>query len=230
MRKTANDSLEGVWISSAPEDSENYDIEYSIRKKHGNWTVRARDWNDGEKLDIQNLRWNEKSLSFDIYMSSTGWFSRLQFRLKSTGTVEAKFIVTISSVLKRIDHRSANYRKVLSMADNPRTVRFKNASLEGVWGGKLPGLDRNFVRGYLIEGRGNSFAVEGIDLNDGERFVMSDIRYSNNELVFKSRMPSTKRTGLNRFRLLSGGRLESKFTYQVTEELKKSNEQQKQGN
>lgn len=76
---------------------------------------------------------------------------------------------------------------------------------------------------YVISGNDSDPKVSGKDTSDGEAFEISDVSWSNGELIFTSLMPSTNRKGINKFRLNENGTINSEFTFTVTviEELER---------
>jgi hypothetical protein len=56
-------------------------------------------------------------------------------------------------------------------------------------------------------------------LNDGERFKISKVSWDGKCLRFISLMPSTGRIGINELRVKKNGKLESRFTFTVIEEM-----------
>ena len=57
------------------------------------------------------------------------------------------------------------------------------------------------------------FCVTGVDLKDGEEFVIYDIGYDGESLHFVSLMPSTGRTGRNWMRIVDRDKVEYRFTF-----------------
>lgn len=93
--------------------------------------------------------------------------------------------------------------------------------LKGKWRHAAEWDSDDYLALYEISGTEDNPKVYAIDLSDNEEFVISDISYSNNILVFTSFMPSTKRRGLNKFYINSNGGIESEFTFTVIEQLEK---------
>ena len=215
----SNRLMEGIWISAHPEVSDNFSIEYIIQRKGRGGVVKARDWHDGEILDVSNVHWKRDNIIFDSFMNSTKRFTINNFQLISHNKIKAKFTFTVIQDLKRLDSRSPHYNKMLFLLDNAERVDFKQDSLEGVWGATLAGDKKKIVRGYLIKRSGIVYTVAGAFLDDGEKFKISNINYQENVLMFKSYMPSTKRTGNNEFLLKSNRIIETKFTFSFREEL-----------
>ncbi len=95
--------------------------------------------------------------------------------------------------------------------------------LKGTWVHSLPWDSDDYLAEYTISGSENSPNVEAIDINDGETFQISEIRWEDNKLIFKSFMPSTKREGINEFSFGENGVINSKFTFTVHENLQRKN-------
>ena len=87
----------------------------------------------------------------------------------------------------------------------------------GSWVHTLPWDSDDYLAEYKISLRSGKPVVSAVDLNDGERFKISNVSWDGTWLRFTSYMPSTKRFGLNEFRLKSNGRLESRFTCRIVE-------------
>lgn len=94
-------------------------------------------------------------------------------------------------------------------------------ALIGEWVHVDPVDSDDYRSRYIISGNAENPIVSGQDLSDEERFEITEVHWDGKELSFVSLMPSTNRSGINVFRPLEGGRLESKFTFTVREELKK---------
>jgi hypothetical protein len=77
----------------------------------------------------------------------------------------------------------------------------------------------DYLSEYEVTFDGKQFTVTGHDLNDGEEFEITYVSWDGASLRFRSLMPSTRREGLNEFRLLSDGSIESRFTFTVVEKL-----------
>ncbi len=91
--------------------------------------------------------------------------------------------------------------------------------LEGTWRSSEPYDSDDYLCEYTISGAPDSPHVEGVDLQDGEAFVVSDIAWDGATLSFTTLMPSTGRVGRCRFRVVAPDRVESKFSFTVVEEL-----------
>jgi hypothetical protein len=94
-------------------------------------------------------------------------------------------------------------------------------SFIGNWVSALPFDSDDYLVEYKISIKGGRFIVKATDLQDGEQMKISGIKYSSGILEFTSYMPSSKRRGVNKFRLIDENRMESEFTFTVIEELKR---------
>jgi hypothetical protein len=92
-------------------------------------------------------------------------------------------------------------------------------ALVGRWRHAAAWDSDDYLAEYQVTFDGNQFAVSGHDLNDGEKFQISDVSWDGATLRFRSLMPSTRREGLNEFRALSDGSVESRFTFTVVERM-----------
>ena len=92
-------------------------------------------------------------------------------------------------------------------------------ALLGTWAHTLPWDSDDYLAEYTVALKGNKLSVSGVDVNDGEKFKISGVTWDGRRLRFKSLMPSTGRIGLNEFRLKTNGKVESRFTFTVVEEL-----------
>ncbi|WP_444930964.1 hypothetical protein ACJJIF_04045 [Microbulbifer sp. SSSA002] len=95
----------------------------------------------------------------------------------------------------------------------------KFKELIGKWKHAAPWDSDDYLAVYEISGTEDRPLVSGYDINDNEEFVISDIQWVSDTLVFKSLMPSTERVGINKFWLSEAGRIKSEFTFTVVEEL-----------
>lgn len=93
----------GKWVSSAPYDSDDYLVEYTIFLEGEKIKVTAVDLQDGEEMSIFNISFAEGTVSFDSLMPSTGRRGRNVFRPKGDGTLVAEFTFTVVEELKRIE-------------------------------------------------------------------------------------------------------------------------------
>jgi hypothetical protein len=91
----------------------------------------------------------------------------------------------------------------------------------GTWVSALPFDSEDYLVEYSISLNGETFVVKAMDLQDGEKFRISEVHFDGTSLQFVSYMPSTKRKGVHRFRMKSKNRMEAQFTFTVVEELKR---------
>lgn len=92
----------------------------------------------------------------------------------------------------------------------------------GSWKHPAPWDSDDYLAEYTVSLRRGRPAVSAVDLNDGERFRISEVSWDGEWLRFKSKMPSTGRVGLNEFKLKSDGSVQSRFTFTVVEEMRRS--------
>ena len=101
--------------------------------------------------------------------------------------------------------------------DGTKSMKPFPEGLLGTWGhGALYDGD-DYVAHYTIKLRNGRPSVTAVDVTDGEKFKISNVSWDGKWLRFKSYMPSTKRSGVNEFRLAKGGALQSRFTFTVLE-------------
>ena len=92
--------------------------------------------------------------------------------------------------------------------------------LVGCWGHHLTDDTDDFPRAvYYVSGTADQPMVKAIDRFDNEEFVISEVVWADGVLSFRSLMPSTGRTGLNRF-MVEDGHVLSEFTFTVRETLR----------
>ena len=72
---------------------------------------------------------------------------------------------------------------------------------------------------YEIGGTSTNPEVTAWDTVDNESFEVSQINWNGQVLSFETLMPSTKRRGINRFKLLDDDNIESEFTFTVVETM-----------
>ena len=102
---------------------------------------------------------------------------------------------------------------------NDGRAQSKSQAIVGRWRQVAPWDGDDYLSEYTIAFDGNKFSVSAQDLNDGEAFQISDVSWDGEALRFRSFMPSTRREGLNEFRVLSDGTIESRFTFTVINKL-----------
>lgn len=93
----------GNWVSSLPFDSDDYLIEYIITPKGQSFDVRARDFRDGEEMEISEIRFDGEELSFKSYMPSTHRRGQNIMKLVSKDKIRVEFTFTVIEELKRPD-------------------------------------------------------------------------------------------------------------------------------
>ena len=91
--------------------------------------------------------------------------------------------------------------------------------LAGTWVHAAPWDSNDYLAEYTISLHRGRPAVSAVDVNDGEKFRISEVPWDGTRLRFKSKMPSTGRIGLNEFRLKKDGKVQSRFTFTVVEEM-----------
>lgn len=79
----------------------------------------------------------------------------------------------------------------------------------------------DYLAVYEISGTTDDPIVKGHDKQDGEKFDITNIKWDGYILEFESLMLSTGRKGINKFKLLDDGIVESEFTFTVIERMKK---------
>jgi len=91
--------------------------------------------------------------------------------------------------------------------------------LVGSWRHSASWDSDDYLAEYIISIEADAVVVSAHDLQDGEEFIISEIKWNGHVLSFRSLMPSTGREGLNEFELSAQGVLKSRFTFTVVEEL-----------
>ena len=94
-------AIEGKWVSSMPHNSDDYLVEYIIKKNKDNFYIFAKDLQDGEEMEISDISWDGDTLTFKSFMPSTERSGINQFRVKENGNIESKFTFTVLEELKR---------------------------------------------------------------------------------------------------------------------------------
>ncbi len=95
-------------------------------------------------------------------------------------------------------------------------------SLVGRWVHVLPDDNDDHVAEYAISIHRGKPVVKARDLQDSEKFIITDVTWDGAVLRFKSLMPSTKREGINEFSLLPNGNIHSRFTFTYVEEMQRA--------
>ena len=91
--------------------------------------------------------------------------------------------------------------------------------MKGSWKHSAPWDSDDYLAVYQISGTESNPVVTGIDLSDEEKFEISEVVWADNELSFMSFMPSTRRKGMNTFKLNELGEITASFTFTVIESL-----------
>jgi hypothetical protein len=91
----------------------------------------------------------------------------------------------------------------------------------GSWVSSLPFDSDDYLIKYDISLHDGTFVIKARDLQDGEKIKISDIRFRGGILQFLSYVPSTKRKGINKLKIVSDERMEAEFTFTVIEELRR---------
>ncbi|WP_031495445.1 hypothetical protein [Bryobacter aggregatus] len=99
MRK---DAFVGKWVSSQPFDSDDYLVEYNIRKSGAAYKVTAKDYQDGEAMKVSDLKFDGQTLEFVSLMPSTGRTGVNRFRVKGQDELVSEFTFTVVESLTRM--------------------------------------------------------------------------------------------------------------------------------
>src|SRR4051794_16095887 len=103
MRKSRyEDAFVGTWVSAQPFDSDDYLVEYTISRVGSRYQVTAKDYRDGEPMEISEVKLNRGCLQFRSVMPSTGRTGINRFTLKDSETILTEFTFTVLESLKRI--------------------------------------------------------------------------------------------------------------------------------
>ena len=84
--------------------------------------------------------------------------------------------------------------------------------LVGVW----QGTEDDARAQYTITATGGGFSVSAVDIYDGEKFEISNVKWDGKFLTFDSYMESTGRRGKNSFCITSNDQIEVTFTFTET--------------
>jgi hypothetical protein len=98
--------------------------------------------------------------------------------------------------------------------------------LLGTWCHTLPWDSDDYLAEYTVSLRRGKPVVSAIDVNDEERFKISNVAWDGTWLRFTSRMSSTGRIGLNEIKVKKNGKLQVRFTFTIEEEMERSATQQ----
>lgn len=93
--------IQGSWVSVDPQNSDDYLTEYIIESDNKSFKVKAVDLRDDEEMEISNINWQDKTLTFTSFTPSTDRIAINRFRVKENGNIESKFTFTLVRELKR---------------------------------------------------------------------------------------------------------------------------------
>jgi hypothetical protein len=84
-------------------------MEYRVSGRQPRYTVSVRDFEDGEKADIFEVKWHSRIgvLSFAAYWNSTGRFMRGRLQTISTSQVDLTYTFTDKVPLARRSKKNA---------------------------------------------------------------------------------------------------------------------------
>ena len=74
-----------------------------------------------------------------------------------------------------------------------------------------------YLAEYCVSVVDGNFQVTGLDKSHDEKFVISDVSWDGHCLTFKTLMPSTKRRGFMKIRIVDTNQIELEFTFTETE-------------
>lgn len=97
----------------------------------------------------------------------------------------------------------------------------KKHPLVGSWVSSMPYDSDDYLIEYRIINVKGIFQIKAKDMQDGEEIKISNIEWDGIKLKFKSFVPSTKRKGINIFRLKNHDCIETEFTFTVIDKLKR---------
>lgn len=101
--KGSSDVFVGTWVSCQPFDSDDYLVEYRIEKLGTGYEVTAKDYRDGEEMEISDVKFDGRTLEFVSVMPSTGRKGLNRFRAKNRNALVSEFTFTVVEPLKRVD-------------------------------------------------------------------------------------------------------------------------------
>lgn len=203
-----HEALIGRWVSSCPGYPGDYLVEYVINKKGGRFQVNARDLKDGEEMRISDVRLTAETLEFVSFMPSTKRRGLKRLRLRNKNYIDTEFTFTTVEELKRVSRDGNN-------------VTEDGEALIGHWSSSSAEDSDDYLVEYLISKARDAFKVRAKDLQDGEEMKISDLSWDGRVLEFISFMPSTRRKGLNKFRVKDSNHLWAEFTFTIVEELER---------
>ncbi len=91
----------------------------------------------------------------------------------------------------------------------------------GEWLHSDPLNSDDYLAAYKISGTADNPMVNAYDTFDNEKFIISNIQWDGEILSFESLMPSTRRKGINKFRVVDENTIESEFCFSVFELMAK---------
>jgi hypothetical protein len=99
-RKDPRDLLVGTWKGI---DEWSTNVEYTIRRRKGTYSITAIDTFDNEKADIYEEKWDKKNeiFSFAGHWNSTGRFMRCRIHLIAKDKIEFTYTYTDSEMMIR---------------------------------------------------------------------------------------------------------------------------------
>jgi hypothetical protein len=99
------DLLAGNWRAR----DEWSDIEYCVSGREPRYRVNVRDFKDGEKPDVFEIKWHaaKHTLSFAAHWNSTGRFMRCRLRAISPSQVDLTYTYTETVALARHSKKNA---------------------------------------------------------------------------------------------------------------------------
>jgi len=95
------DKYVGDWVSTFPDDSSDYLVQYTITKTKNSLKVSAKDFRDNEKMKISNIEFFGSYLKFTSIMSSTKRKGINIFRARK-GSIDVEFTFTVNETLKKV--------------------------------------------------------------------------------------------------------------------------------
>jgi Tfp pilus assembly ATPase PilU len=91
----------------------------------------------------------------------------------------------------------------------------------GRWVSTSPFASDDYLVEYTITKENGLMRIHAVDLQDNEEMEISEVRLEGDVLHFKSLMKSTKRKGVNRFKVKDDKTLYTEFTFTVYETVKR---------
>jgi hypothetical protein len=97
LRLHADHPLIGTWIVAGDVSS----IEFQIRAARQGFEVLASDSDDGEEFVVSDVRWDGRSLRFELLVPSNGTRAEHCFRARPDGSIEDSFTARYIDLLVR---------------------------------------------------------------------------------------------------------------------------------